>query len=303
VRGSIPVQESASETGRVSMKRISSGSGTATATVVRLVAAARIEVLPTPSVEDQILAQVPRTRTVTVTSSPSKGLEVTLGLAERLARQGYRVVPHLAARMVSGRSELAEIADRLTAVGITGVFVPAGDAEPAGDYHDALGLLDDLARLPHAFTHLGIPGYPESHPHIPDDVTVQAMWDKRRHATHIVSNLTFSPAAIDTWLRRLRARGVQLPVLLGVPGPIHPTKLLAVAGKIGVKDSTRFLLKNKRLFGRLSLPGGFTGERFLVQSAATFGPAALVEGLHVFTFNQIAETESWLTELGQRLAR
>jgi hypothetical protein len=27
-----------------------------------------------------------------------------------------------------------------------------------------------------------------------------------------------------------------------------------------------------------------------------------VEGLHVFTFNQIAETEAWLSDLRQRLA-
>jgi methylenetetrahydrofolate reductase (NADPH) len=213
------------------------------------------------------------------------------------------VIPHLAARMVSGRSELAEIVDRLAASGITGVFVPAGDAEPVGNYSDALGLLEDLAGLPHPFSHIGIPGYPESHPHIVDDVTVQAMWDKRRYATHVVSNLTFSPAATNAWLKRLRARGVQLPVLLGIPGPIHPTKLLAVANKIGVKDSTRFLRKNKQLFGRLSLPGGFTGERFLARCAPTLTSDALVEGLHVFTFNQIAETESWLSELGQRLAR
>ena len=41
--------------------------------------------------------------------------------------------------------------------------------------------------------HVGITGYPESHPTIHDDLTVQSMWDKRRYATHVVSNLTFDP--------------------------------------------------------------------------------------------------------------
>ena len=49
--------------------------------------------------------------------------------------------------MVSGRTELAEICDRLTGKGITRVFVPGGDADPAGDYPDALALLEDLADL------------------------------------------------------------------------------------------------------------------------------------------------------------
>ena len=85
---------------------------------------------------------MPRDRTITVTASPSKGLEATFDLAERLHGHGYVVVPHLAARMVSGRSELEEIVDRLVGKGITRVFVPGGDAEPTGDYLDALGLLE-----------------------------------------------------------------------------------------------------------------------------------------------------------------
>jgi methylenetetrahydrofolate reductase (NADPH) len=273
-----------------------------TATLARLVANARVEVLPTPSVEDLVLAHLPRSRTVTVTASPSKSLEATLGLTERLAAQGYPVVPHIAARMVSGRSELAEIVDRLAAHGITGVFVPAGDAHPVGDYEDALGVLEDLAAIGHPFTHIGITGYPESHPMINDDVAVQSMWDKRRYATHIVSNLTFNPTVMQRWIKRLRARGVILPVLLGIPGPVHRAKLLSMATTIGVGDSTRFLMKNKRLFGRLAAPGGFTGERFLIKSAPELGrPDALVEGLQVFSFNQIAETEAWLSDLRRRV--
>ena len=63
--------------------------------------------LPTASTEDKLLEHVPTDRVVTVTASPGKGLEATFDLAERLAKHGYEVVPHLAARMISGRSELA----------------------------------------------------------------------------------------------------------------------------------------------------------------------------------------------------
>ena len=83
-----------------------------------MLSSARYEVLPTPSIEDKVLEHVPLDRTVTVTASPAKGLTATLDLTERLARQGYTAVPHLAARMVSGRAELAEIVDRMRAVGV-----------------------------------------------------------------------------------------------------------------------------------------------------------------------------------------
>lgn len=270
-------------------------------TVKRLLENARFEILPTPSIENVVLKHLPRDRVVTVTASPTKGLEATLDLCGRLAQQGYVVVPHLAARMVDGPAHLTEIVDRLTSQGVTRVFVPSGDAPPTGQYLDSFQLLQDLTAMGSPFVQVGVTGYPESHPSIHDDITVQSMWDKRHHATHIVSNLTFSPTAISTWIDRLRARGVTTPVLLGVPGPVERSKLVAMATKIGVEASTRFLVKNRGLFARLVSPGGFSGERFVSDCAQRLSRAdAGVEGLHVYTFNQVAETEAWRTDLLNR---
>lgn len=271
-------------------------------TTVRLLQHTRYEVLPTATIEDKLLEHVPVDRTVTVTASPSKGLEPTLDLTERLTGHGYVAIPHLAARMVRDRAELAEICQRLQGKGITRIFVPGGDADPPGGYPDALSLLEDLAALDHPFEQVGITGYPESHPTIADDLTIQSMWDKRRYATHVVSNLTFDPAVLISWVRRMRARGITMPLLLGIPGPVDRAKLLSMAGKIGVGESTRFLNKHKGTFARLAAPGGFTGEKFLRKCAAELGAPELgLEGLHVFTFNQVAETEKWRRELVEQL--
>jgi methylenetetrahydrofolate reductase (NADPH) len=271
-------------------------------TTVRLLENARYEVLPTATIEDKLLEHVPVDRTVTVTASPSKGLEPTLDLTERLTGHGYVAIPHVAARMVRDQGELAEICDRLTGKGISRIFVPGGDADPPGAYPDALSMLEDLAALGHPFAHVGITGYPESHPTIADDLTIQSMWDKRRYATHVVSNLTFDPGVLTEWVRRMRKRGITMPLLLGIPGPVDRAKLLSMAGKIGVGESTRFLAKHKGTFARLAAPGGFTGEKFLTKCAAELSaPEFRVEGLHVFTFNQVAETEKWRTELLEQL--
>ena len=79
--------------------------------------------------------------------------------------------------------------------------MPGGDADPPGAYPDALSMLEDLKELGSPFPHVGITGYPESHPTIDDDLTIQSMWDKRRYATHVVSNLTFDPQMLTTWVR------------------------------------------------------------------------------------------------------
>ncbi|MFT4082789.1 MAG: methylenetetrahydrofolate reductase [Nocardioides sp.] len=271
--------------------------------VAAALATARFEVLPTPTIAEKVYGALPRGTTVTVTASPSRGIEATIALACELAESGYDAVPHLAARMVPGPGRLGVLVDRLLQAGVRKVFVPGGDAIEQTHYPDALALLGELTALGSPFVQVGIAGYPESHPTISDDLTIQAMWDKRNHATHIVSNLTFDPGVLSTWVRRLRVRGVTLPVILGVPGPVDRAKLLGVATKIGVGDSTRFLVKQKGVMARLVAPGVFSGEWLVTRCAGLIAdPAAAVAGLHLYTFNQIAEAEEWRQDWLARLS-
>jgi methylenetetrahydrofolate reductase (NADPH) len=250
----------------------------------------RYEVIPTASVEERVLESVPTDIPVTITASPAKGLGPTLVLAESLAAHGYRVVPHLSARLVVDDVHLKEIVDRLLRAGVDDVFVPAGDADPpAGRYHGALPLLAELTELGRPFRHVGITGYPQSHPSIDDDIVVQAMWDKRTHATYIVSNLCFDAKVLVGWVRRVRRRGVDLPIRIGLAGPVERTKLLSMAGKIGVAESARFLGRHLSWFARLATT--YSPDRLL--AGLTELSTLDVVGLHVFTFNQVAEVERW----------
>ena len=167
------------------------------ASLRELLSAPRYEVIPAKGTEQAVAGWVPAGMTVAVTASPVKGLEPTVELAEKLAARGYRVVPHLAARSVASQAHLDEIVARLTACGVDDVFVPGGDAtHPAGPFDGALPLLERLDAMGRPFGRIGITGYPESHPKIHDDITIQAMWDKRRYASYIVSNVTFDAAGL-----------------------------------------------------------------------------------------------------------
>jgi methylenetetrahydrofolate reductase (NADPH) len=264
----------------------------------------RYEVFPASSVEDAVAEWVPAGMTVTVTASPAKGLDATLDLAERLAARGYRVVPHVSARLVTDEAHLAEIVARLLACGVDDVFVPAGDADPpAGRFDSALSLIEQLTEMGRPFARVGITGYPESHPRIDDDITIQAMWDKRQHAAYIVSNLCFDPAVLRRWISRVRARGVTLPLFVGLAGPVDRTRLVRMAAKAGVAESARFLAGHTEWFLRLGAPGGYSPDRLLDRTGGTLSsPASAVEGLHLFTFNQVRQTEEWRRSLLERLA-
>ncbi|WP_328476627.1 5,10-methylenetetrahydrofolate reductase [Streptomyces sp. NBC_00377] len=263
----------------------------------------RYEVLPARATEEKVLAHLPRDAVVTVTASPVKGLEPTLGLATRLSAHGYRVVPHVPARLLRDEVHLKEVVDRLRAAGVDDVFLPAGDADPpAGVYDGALPVLRALSGLGRPFARVGVTGYPESHPLIHDDLTVQAMWDKREHATYLVSNLCFDARVLGEWIARIRRREITLPLHVGVAGPVQRAKLLSMATKIGVGESTRFLTRHPSWFLRFATPGGYAPEGLLARAEkALTAPAAGVAGLHLFTFNQIAETEKWRRALLERL--
>ena len=263
----------------------------------------RYEVLPTEDVEERVLATVPREVTMTITASPRRGIGATIDLAERLAGHGYAVVPHLSARLIRDESHLKEVLAALATMGVKDVFVIAGDArEPAGRFPDSVSLLEAMRDEQHSLSDIGVTGYPERHSFIDDDLTIQAMWDKRKLATYIVSNLCFDPRMVKRWVARVRRRGVQLPIHIGLAGVADPAKLLRVSSRIGVVDSARFLRGHSNWFLRTLQPGGYSPERFVTGLLPDLaGPERKVAGLHVFTFNEIEPTERWRQETLARL--
>jgi methylenetetrahydrofolate reductase (NADPH) len=263
----------------------------------------RYEVLPTEDIEERVLAGVPPDVTITITASPRRGIDATVDLATRLAGHGFVVVPHLSARLIRDGSHLKEILAALATIGATDVFVVAGDArEPAGKFPDSVSLLEAITTEKHGLRDIGVTGYPERHSFIDDDLTIQAMWDKRRLATYIVSNLCFDPRVVKRWVARVRKRGVQLPIRVGLAGVADPAKLLRVSTKIGVVDSARFLKGHSNWFLRTLQPGGYSPERFITGLLPELAAAdRKVTGLHVFTFNEIEPTEQWRQETLARL--
>ena len=248
---------------------------------------ARYEVLPVEGIEEQVVAHVPRDVKVTVTASPVKGLDPTLSVAERLAGEGYAVVPHLSARLVRDEAHVEDIVARLHAAGVSEVFVPAGDAREPGPFTDAASLLRAIAGR---FDEVGITGYPESHHLIDDETTIRAMFEKEPMATYIVSQICFDPAVIDTWIARVRERGTDLPIWVGMPGIVDNAKLLRVSSKIGLGESARFLRAHKAWLRRM-LTRSFRPEPLLKRLKSED-----IAGVHFFTFNELERTERWRQE-------
>ncbi len=263
----------------------------------------RFEILPLEGIEQEVLRHLTPEVKVTVTASPSRGLDATVDLSERLLRAGYGVVPHLSARLVRDRAHLDEVLDRLLAAGVSELFVPAGDtATPAGEYEGALPLLEAMGARRAEFDEIDITGYPESHHMISDEETIRAMFAKAPMATHIISQICFDAGVIAAWIAEVRRRGTALPIWIGLPGSVDNAKLLRISMKIGLGESARFLRHHGNWISRL-LVRQFKPDRLLRElTPAVADPALGVAGFHLYTFNEVARTERWRRSTLQRLA-
>ena len=183
----------------------------------------------------------------TVTASPSHGIEATISLCQALIGRGHDATPHLAAHMFRDRRHVGEILERCRRAGISSAFVIGGDAKDRGELHDGLALLRAMEDVGNPFTSVGVAGYPEGHPAIPEEKLIDALLEKQGHATSITTQMTFDGAAITSWIERIRAAGVTLPVHVGVPGAVRIQRLFRVAARIGVGGSLRYLRKNRQL--------------------------------------------------------
>ena len=109
---------------------------------------------------------------------------------------------------------------------------------------------------------------------------------------HVSTQMCFDADKIQSWLAGERANGFVLPVHLGIPGVIDRTKLVTMGARLGIGSSLRFVKKNRSTLTRLLRPGGYNPSTLLKK----IGPASArlgIEGLHVFTFNEVAATVEW----------
>jgi methylenetetrahydrofolate reductase (NADPH) len=253
---------------------------------------ARFEVLPfARSLEEA--AQLPEKVRLTITCSPKHGPDRSVEIAAKLREMGHHVTVHVAARMVSDRDHLDRILGAMALAGADDLFLIGGDADPPlGAYTSAVELLDVVASHPQRPRTIGIAGYPEGHPAIPADALEQALADKSRHADYVVTQMCFDADALVAWVSRQRARGIGLPVLIGIPGKVSRTKLLELSARIGVGPSLSFLRKQRGI--RALLSKGSTADKLYAKLApAADDPELNIAGFHIFTFNQLLETYHW----------
>lgn len=277
-------------------------------TTAALVADARYELVPLKSAKGQ-LPHLPAGVSVSVTCSPTKGLSATLDLTARLLDLGHNAAPHLSARLVHDRAEVRRLAAFCASHSVREMFIVAGDPpEPVGDYDSALAFLRDFLACDHGLTRIGVTAYPDGHAFIPAEVVRQALLDKQALLAEAgvdgfaTTQMCFDIGKWRSWAATARTEGLTLPLHAGVPGVIDRMKLLTMGLRLGVGASMRYVKKNGGILGRLLTPTTYDPSR-LVLPLGKLADELGIEGLHLFTFNNVQATSRWQQATLAKLAK
>jgi methylenetetrahydrofolate reductase (NADPH) len=263
---------------------------------------AKVELIPMKSLERAISELEPASR-ISMTCSPAKTIEATLDETAALVAAGHSVTPHIAARMVQTHDHLAQILNRLAEIGTREIFVVGGDADPPGCFFDAIEFIEALIALDDSnerriVDHIGYTSYPDTHPFITDEQLHDALHVKQKmilesgRTAHVSTQMCFSSDQIRDWLRLERAAGLTIPVHLGIPGVIDKAKLMTMGVRLGVGTSLRYLSKNKKALGKMMTQRAFEPDQLLKPLAPHLEELG-IGGIHLYTFNQVATTETW----------
>ncbi len=262
-----------------------------------LTAGLTFEVVPLKSLVDAIDA-LPAGAEVSVTCSPTKGIEETQQITEDLHGQGFVAIPHFSARMVRDRAHVDDLARWCSNLGLKKVFVVGGDAEEPGDYIGAVEFLADFAGAAHGLETIGVTAYPDGHAFLSDEVLHKALHDKQRLladagvAGYASTQMCFDPDSIGNWLRAERDLGLTMPVHLGISGVVDKARLLTMGARLGIGDSLAYLKKNKAAVVKMMTSMSYNPNDVLLPLTEELTSLG-VEGLHVFTFNQVEATNIW----------
>lgn len=245
---------------------------------------------------------IPAGTRINITFLAGEDLGVRLAAARAVKRLGFVPVPHISARRLPTRTALEEFLSGLAADGTAeNVFVVGGDpAGPEGPYGDALAVLRTGLLQRHGVRHVGVCGYPEGHPAIADGTLWSALTDKaavieaERFSGDVITQFGFDADPVLTWLEAVRARGVQLPVRIGVPGPAGVRRLLGYATRFGVATSAS--VARKYGFSLTNLMGTTGPDRFLDTLADRYDPVRHgAVKVHFYTFGGLRTTAEWIT--------
>jgi methylenetetrahydrofolate reductase (NADPH) len=243
---------------------------------------------------------IPPETPVAITFLPGEDAHARIDATIAVRELGFEPMPHFSARRIPSALEFEHYLYAVVArAGVRRCFVVAGDPpEPQGPFSDSMALIGSGVFEGAGVKAIGIGGHPEGHPIMSEDQCWAVIDQKvaaieaRGMAPLIVTQFAFDAEPVLRWLEALRARGIDAPVRIGVPGPAGIKRLLKFAAHCGVGASASVMKKYGLSITNLL---GSAGPDKLVDSfAAQLSPAHGKVRLHFYPFGGMKPTVDWV---------
>src|SRR5262249_416949 len=135
--------------------------------------------------------------------------------------------------------------------GVDRILIIGGDrAKPAGPYDSSLAVMQTGVFQQRGIPRMAVACFPRGNPNLPEAAMGEALAAQPRVAPRsgpdlsIVTQFCFQAEPIVSWMQRLRARGIQNPVRVGLAGPARLVTLARYAVRCGIGNSLRVLTEH-----------------------------------------------------------
>ncbi|WP_235560198.1 methylenetetrahydrofolate reductase [Microbacterium sp. Leaf288] len=244
---------------------------------------------------------IPANTLVNITFLSNETSEARVEAARTVIECGLTPVPHIAARRLRSTNELNEILAALQEVGATErLFLIGGDpASAIGPFDSSADIIESGVLSSFGVKQVGIAGYPEGHPAIPQDALWLALLHKSQLLReqglepNVVTQFAFDVEPVVKWIGLARQKGLEAGIRIGTPGPAGVKRLLSFARRFGVASNATIVRKYG--FSLSNLLGNAGPDRFVSDLAArlqTELPSEQVK-LHFYAFGGLGATASW----------
>jgi methylenetetrahydrofolate reductase (NADPH) len=260
-----------------------------------------IEITPHDSGKlDDIRAVLADNTSVYVAHPPGVPIDDIVALAGRVQQMGLKATPHVIARKLESREQLERALARCQELGIRNALCVAGDItadKPA--YNSSLEVLQTGLFAKYGFVEVGVAGHPEGSKAIGEERVEQALRGKAAFAEtapfklYFATQFGFDPQPFIDWEAATNAKGIKLPIHVGMPGPASLRQLAKFAMLCGVGASMRML--TSRTSAMANLLSTQAPDEMVTALARYRGsnPQSRFEKVHFFAFGGVVKTAKW----------
>lgn len=215
--------------------------------------------------------------------------EKTVGVITEMANEGLTVAPHVSC-IGATRSGIAELLDSYRAQGVRRLVALRGDLPSGmvdrGEFRYASDLVAFIRQHSGDWFHVEVAAYPETHPQAPSpDVDLDNFVRKvEAGADTAITQYFYNPNAYFDFVERVRARGVDIPIVPGIMPITNYTQLARFSDNCGAEIPRWIRLRLAAFHDDVESLRAFGHDVVTALCQALLDGGA--PGIHFYTMNQ-----------------